>query len=83
MACNITWIPVEEMDDDCGNHTCYASETAKCRYGNRYIWLTQFPDGWHVERSIAFIGEPYNGIDTITVCQTLTGAKRYAARYLF
>ena len=83
MACSITWTPILEMDDDNGNHTCYAAVSEKSRYGNRYIWLTQFPDGWHVERSIAFVGDPYNGIETVTICKTLASAKGYAARYLF
>ena len=78
MAAKIVWNPFLEMDDENGNHTCYATLT----HFRRYVWLTQFPDGWHVEVSIGRAGQPYQGLQTEAVCKTLTSAKRYAARYL-
>ena len=78
MAAKNEWIPILEMDEEDGTHTCYSSVTA----AGRFVWLTQFPDGWHVEKSIAYAGDPYNGIKTLAICKTLTSAKRYAARYV-
>lgn len=78
MATKIVWSPILGMDMEDGTHTCYSSTTAD----RRYVWLTQFPDGWHVERSIAYIGDGYNGLKTLAICKTLTSAKRYAARYV-
>lgn len=78
MANKITWTPVEEMDLDSGEHTCYATQD---RTG-RYIWLTQIHDDtWDVEMQDTSTSESGCYV-TITNCKTLTSAKRYAARYL-
>lgn len=76
MANKITWTPVEEMDLDSGEHTCYSTKDRN----DNFIWLTQLSDDtWDVE--LGARAEPSCFI-TIANCKTLTSAKRYAARYL-
>lgn len=76
MASKIQWNPIEEMDLDNGQHTCYATTD---RTGRRY-WLTQMPDDtWDVEMGAR---DESGCFITIVNCKTLTSAKRYAARYL-
>ena len=78
MANKITWTPIEEMDLDNGQHTCYATTD---RTGRRY-WLTQIADDtWDVEMEDKSTSESGCYV-TIVNCKTLTSAKRYAARYL-
>ena len=76
MATKITWTPIEEMDLDNGEHTCYSTITPT----GLFVWLTQIADDtWDVELGAR---EEPGCFVTIANCKTLTSAKRYAARYL-
>ena len=70
------WLPVEEMDLDNGEHTCYSRV-----YGDRQrIWVTQMPDkSWHVEVPCP---EDNTDVYVIAKSKSLHGAKRAALRYI-
>ena len=80
MKSKLTWSPIEEMDLDNGQHTCYSSQDSR---GN-IVWTTQTSNGtWDVE-----ISEPdpefcqESKIITLANCKTLTSARRWIGRYL-
>lgn len=72
----LIWNPIEEMDLDDGQHTCYSSRDSR---GN-IIWTTQISNGtWDVEISRP---DQENQIITLANCKTLTSARRWAGRFI-
>lgn len=71
------WNPIEEMDDEItGDCTCYSASTG--RKDKPFVWLTEFPDGWHVETKRA----DEDDFRCLKVCKTLSSAKRWASSNL-
>lgn len=72
----LKWEIIEEMNDDDGSPTCWATETIRHRYG-KYCWITMTSeDKYAVE---VLIGKEYT---TLKEFKTLNGAKRYVERML-
>ena len=73
------WDELLECIDDEGNPTCWAARINHPVYG-RFVWITLDNDGYHVEISK---GQTYiPSFETLTVCKSLTSAKRWVARNL-
>lgn len=73
---NVSWNPIEEMDDMNGEHTCFAREYMDENGKSCFCWLTlNSHGGWNVETGEK--GYP-RSIKVVSECTTLKKAKRYA-----
>lgn len=69
-----TWNVVHDCDSEDGSPTCWTKRIDHPTYG-KFVWISQYSDE---EYAIEVI--PVNNIKVLTVCKSLSSAKRWVTK---